>query len=131
MKTLFKASMEQLVHDRIAPYVHREESTSGIEIHIDVDADCDLFRFKTFIRHLKADEDNVIHLSPGKYKLEFVSTQEPEVNSSMVYSLAPGISCDFIEMALKEKVEAVLAKRKAEEKPKKRPVTPPRRNLTI
>ncbi len=113
MKTLFKASMEQLMRDRIAPYVHREETTSGIEIHIDVDADCDLFRFKTFIRHLKAGEDNVIHLSPGKYKLDFISTQEPEVKNSMVYSLAPGISCDFIEMALKTHIEELVAKRKA------------------
>jgi len=115
MKTLFKVSMEQLMRDRIAPYVRREETTAGIEVHIDVDADCDLFRFKTFIRNLKAGEDNVIHLSPGKYKLDFISTQEPEVKSSMVYSLAPSISCDFIEMTLKEKVEEVLKKRKVEE----------------
>ena len=115
MKTLFKASMEQLIHDRIAPYVKREDSSNGIEVHIDVDADCDLFRFKTFVRHLKAGEDNVIHLNPGKYKFDFVSTQEPEVNEPMVYALAPGIACDFIEVELKEKVEEVIAKHKAEE----------------
>ena len=120
MKTLFKASMDQLIHDRIAPYVKREDSSNGIEVHIDVDADCDLFRFKTFVRHLKAGEDNVIHLNPGKYKFDFVSTQEPEVNEPMVYALAPGIACDFIEVELKEKVEEVIAKHKAEEEAKRK-----------
>lgn len=119
MKTLFKASMEQLVRDRIAPYVRREETTAGIEVHIDVDADCDLFRFKTFIRHLKACEDNVIHLSPGTYKLSFVSTDVPEVKVPKVYDLKADKKCDFFEVALKEKVEEVLAKRKAEEEQKR------------
>ena len=116
MKTLFKASMEQLIHDRIAPYVKREDSSNGIEVHIDVDADCDLFRFKTFVRHLKAGEDNVIHLNPGKYKFEFVSTQISEVKESMVYTLTPGISCDFIEVAINEKIDGVVVKRKEEMK---------------
>ena len=122
MKTLFKASMEQLVHDRIAPYVKREDSSNGIEVHIDVDADCDLFRFKTFVRHLKAGEDNVIHLNPGKYKFDFVSTQIAEIKHSMVYSLAPEISCDFIEVELRKEVDEVIAKHKAEEEAKKKAV---------
>lgn len=120
MKTLFKASMEQLVRNRIAPYVHREDASSGIEVHIDVDADCDMFRFNTFVRHLKAGEDNVIHMNPGKYKLEFVSTQLSEIKKSMIYSLAPEISCDFIEVALKGEVEVEIARRKAAEEARKR-----------
>lgn len=120
MKTLFKASMEQLMRDRIAPYVHREETTAGIEIHIDVDADCDLFRFKTFIRHLKAGEDNVIHLSPGTYKLTFVSTEVPEVKVPKVYDLTADKECDFFEVALKTQVEELLAKRKAEEEARRK-----------
>lgn len=116
MKTLFKASMEQLVRDRIAPYVHREDANSGIEVHIDVDADCDLFRFKTFVRHMKANEDNLIYMNPGKYKLDFVSSLIADVKSSIVYTLAPGISCDFIEVSLKKDVEEAIAKREAIEK---------------
>ena len=122
-ETLLQESVDKLVQKRIRPYIPHEEGqhssasrpTQGNEVHIEVDADCDLFRFKTFICHLKAGEDNVIHLNPGTYKFEFVSTQEPEVKESMKYTLAPGISCDFIEVELKEKVEEVIAKRKAEE----------------
>ena len=120
MKTLFKASMEQLVHDRIAPYVHREENTTGIEVHIDVDADCDLFRFKTFIRHLKADIDNTIHMNPGKYKLDFISTQIPEVKDSIIYSIAPELSCDIIEIKLKDKISEAIKKIKKEEEAKRK-----------
>ena len=125
-ETLLQESVDKLVQKRIRRYIPHEEGqhssasrpTHGNEVHIDVDADCDLFRFKTFICHLKAGEDNVIHLNPGTYKFEFVSTQEPEVKESMKYTLAPGISCDFIEVELKEKVEEVIAKRKAEEEAK-------------
>ena len=117
MKTLFESSMELLVKNRIAPYVQREDAATGTEIHIDVDADCDMFRFNKFVRHLKAGEDNVIHLKPGKYKLEFVSTQIPEIKDSRVYYLNPDMSCDFIEVALKEEVEE---KRKAAEEAKRK-----------
>ena len=119
MKTLFKVSMAQLVNDRIAPYVHREVLNTGTEIHIDVDEDCDLFRFKTFIRHLNAADDNVIYLTPGKYKLEFISTHVVGVKKTMVYSLANDITCDFIEMTLKEEVETAIAKQKSDENAKK------------
>ena len=84
MKTLFKASMEKLVRNRIEPYIHREDTDSGTEIHIETDADCDMFRLKTFIRHLKTGEDNVVRLNPGRYKFEFVSTLYPDVRTSMI-----------------------------------------------
>ena len=114
MKTLFKASMEQLVNDRIAPYVYREDTASGIEIHIETDVNCDLFRFKTFVRHLKSGEDNVIHLNAGKYKLEFVSSEVPEVKRSLIYTLSPDISCDFIEVAMKDELDEALVRLRAE-----------------
>ncbi len=120
MKTLFKASMEQLVRDRIAPYLHREDASSGIEVHIDVDADCDMFRFNTFVRHLKAGEDNVIHMNPGKHKLGFISSQEPEVKSLQVYQLTADMTCDFFVVELKEKIEEVIVKRKAEAEAKRK-----------
>jgi hypothetical protein len=97
-----------------------EDAETGAEIHIDVDAACDLFRFKTFVRQLKAGEDNVIYLKPGKHKLEFVSTQISDVWKSMLYSLAPDITCDVIEVMLKKEVEEMIAKRKAEEEAKRK-----------
>ena len=96
-----------------------ENSMTGVELHIDVDADCDLFSFKTFILHLIAGEDNVIQMDPGKYKFEFVSSEYPELKSTIVHNLENGISCDFIEIAIKDKIDAMLAQRKdAEEKAK-------------
>ena len=105
MKTLFKTSMEQLVRNRIEPYIHREDTESGAEIHIETDADCDMFRFKTFIRHLKTGEDNVVRLNPGKYKFNFVSTLYPEAKTSMIYSLSSEMTCDFIEVDLMDKLK--------------------------
>ena len=116
MKTLFKASMEQLVHDRIAPYIHREAAATGAEIHIETDTDCDMFRFKTFIRHLKAGEDNVVRLNPGNYKFEFVSTLYPDVRTSMIYSILPEMTCDFIEVELKGIINKEQQERDALEK---------------
>ena len=116
MKSLFRVSMEQLVRDRIAPYVNRDDTNSGIEVHIYVDADCDMFRFNTYVRHLKAGEDNVVHMNPGKYKLEFISTQLSEIKKLMRYSLAPEISCDFIEVMLKDEMEKAMQKADEEAK---------------
>ena len=119
MQTLFKASMEQLVRNRIAPYVKREDEKKGAEIHIEVDADCDLFRFSTFVRQLKAGEDNVIYLQPGTYKLNFVSTEIPEVKIQQKFDLMPNKECDCIDIAIKEPVEKERQRREAEEAKRK------------
>ena len=78
------------------------------EIHIEADADCDLYHFKTLLQHLKAGEDYVIDLKPGRHKLDCISTQLPEVSTSFVYTLAPSIYCDFIEVDLREKLLKAL-----------------------
>jgi len=107
-ETKHKAAEDQ----KIAPYAKREDEKSGAEIHIEVDADCDLFRFKTFIRQLKAGEDNVVYLNPGDYKLDFVSAEFPEIKDSKEYQIEVGKEYGYIKMLLKDKVEE---KRKAEE----------------
>ncbi len=78
------------------------------EIHIEADADCDLYHFKTLLHHLKAGEDYVIDLKPGRHKFECISTQLPEVSTSLVYTLAPSIYCDFIEVGLRDKLLKAL-----------------------
>ena len=125
-EALLRESVDKMVKKNIAPYIKHEEVKTGVEIHIDVDADCDLFRFKTFIKHLKAGEDNVVYFKPGKYKLEFVSLEFPEVKESRVHEIAIGIECDFMQIPLKDKVEGKRrateeeAKRKAEEEAKRK-----------
>lgn len=111
-RKLFKPSMELLIRDRIEPHVRHEDDQSGTEIHIETDADCDLYRFKTFVKRLQAGADNVVYMKPGNYKLEFVSTEYPEVKDVRKYFLASDINCDILEVKLKDKVEA---KRKADE----------------
>ena len=79
MKTLFKASMDELVRYRIAPFVQKQEEQSGAEIHIETDAPCSLFRFNAFVKDLQPDIDNVVRLNPGTYKLTFRSTQFSDI----------------------------------------------------
>jgi len=111
-RKLFKPSMELLIRDRIKPHVRHEDDQSGTEIHIETDADCDLYRFKTFVKRLQAGVDNVVYLKPGNYKLDFISTEFSEVKENQKYSLSAEIKCDYLEVYLKDKEEA---KRKAEE----------------
>ena len=84
------------------------------EIHIEVDTDCNLYSFKSFLMKLDAKKDNVIRLNPGKYKLEFVSTQNLKVKTSMIYNLASDMICDFIEVKLKNETEKTPAKQKGQ-----------------
>lgn len=87
---------------------------SDVEVHIDVDADCDLFCFNTFIQHLIVGEDNVVHLPKGKYKFDFIATQVPAVKKTLVHSMTTNITCDFIEVKLREDVLQLIEKCKAE-----------------
>jgi hypothetical protein len=86
--------------------VHSAEA----EIHIEVDTDCNLYSFKTFLMKLERAKDNVIKLKPGKYKFEFVSTLYAEAKMSLVYSLSPEITCDFMDVKLKDAESEVQLK---------------------
>lgn len=118
-KTLFSESINKLVNDRIAKHVRKEEH-SGIETHIETDADCTLFRFQTMVKQLKAGEDNIVFLPLGKYKLDFVSVEFPEIRQSQVHTLTPGTEFDFIEVSIKEKIEEELNRRKLEKEARER-----------
>ena len=105
---------EDVVHEKKkneAPIVIEQKKELGTEIHIETDANCNMYRFRTFIKLLKANDDGVVHLKPGTHKLEFVSEEFPEVKVSKVYSLERGIDCDYISVSLKNQVEEERAKR--------------------
>ncbi len=104
---------EEIVNEE--PIVIGQKKEEGTEIHIETDANCNMYRFKTFIKLLKANDDGVVHLKPGTHKLEFVSEEFPEVKVSKVYSLERGIDCDYISVSLKNQVEEERAKRIADE----------------
>lgn len=128
-ESLFQESIDKMVQNRIHPFVCHEEIAKpitskilqqNIEVHINVDADCELFRFNSFVTSLAVGKDNVIKLTPGKYKFDFVSTLFPKAKNSQIYTLTPDVTCDYLEVSLMEKVEAERAKQMAEEEAKQR-----------
>lgn len=123
MQTLFKPSMDKLISDRIAPFVLQQEKQSGAEIHIETDAPCRMFCFKTFVKDLKPGIDNIVRLNPGTYKISFVSTQYPSIEVTQKYTLATGVFADYIEIMLKEKVEERIR-----DEQEKQPLFPIKRN---
>ena len=143
-ETLLQESIDKMVRERIKPYVTNvpgapsqleEESTEGAEIHIEVDADCDLYRFKKLLKTLYAGKDNIVHLMPGKHKIEVVSKEYADISDSQVISIPSIQYSDFIEISLSERIESKKqeeirlqeeqrrseeAKRKAEEDAKRK-----------
>ncbi len=143
-ETLLQESIDKMVRERIKPYVTNvpgapsqleEESTEGAEIHIEVDADCDLYRFKKLLKTLYVGKDNVVHLMPGKHKIEVVSKEYADISDSQVISIPSIQYSDFIEISLSDRIESKRqeeikrqeeqrrledAKRKAEEDAKRK-----------
>lgn len=116
MKTLFKPSIEQLIRDRIVPYVTKKSKDNvGTEIHIEPDCDCEMFQFKEFIGTLHSDDDFVFYLKPGKYRLSFVSCLYPDIRLDMTYSLESGKYSDIIDVLLNDKI---LERKRIEEEKK-------------
>ena len=114
-ETLLQESIDKMVRERIKPYVTNvpgapsqleEESTEGAEIHIEVDADCDLYRFKKLLKTLYVGKDNVVHLMPGKHKIEVVSKEYADIKDSQVISIPSIQYSDFIEISLSERIES-------------------------
>ena len=119
-ETLLQESIDKMVRERIKPWVTKEstntsskeiESTGGAEIHIEVDADCDLYRFKKLIKALSPNEDNIVYLKPGKHKIEFVSLEYSDVKESMLLDIPYENYSDFITVTLLPKIQ----KKKEEE----------------
>lgn len=114
-ETLLQESIDKMVRERIKPYVTNvpgapsqleEESTEGAEIHIEVDADCDLYRFKKLLKTLYVGKDNVVHLMPGKHKIEVVSKEYADISDSQVISIPSIQYSDFIEISLSDRIES-------------------------
>ena len=112
-ETLLQESIDKMVRERIKPYVLKdtetslseEEITEGAEIHIEVDADCELYRFKRLVKKLYAGEDNVVHLMPGKHKVDFVSVEFSDIKDSQIISIPSLNYSDFMEISLSEQID--------------------------
>lgn len=120
-ETLLQASMDELVHYRIRPYITvAVPESDGAEIHIETDADCTILRFQKALGIARVGEDAVVRLKKGKHKLEFVSLKVDSVRQSNVVEVPDNDYSDFIEVRLKEKLEsldrAAREQREAEER---------------
>ena len=129
-ESLFEVSFDKLVKERISPYTsprkmdNKRDSNLDVEIHVDTDADCEVYRFGKKIAELKAYQDNIISLIPGDHKLTFVSTEMPEIKDTKVYNVPSEKYSGIIEVELANKIhqkkklieieEELERKRKAE-----------------
>lgn len=102
MRTLFKSSMEELIRNRIEPYI-KANGNSGAEIHLEAEMDCELYCFNKHLATLHPNQDNIIRLQPGTYKFTFKSTLYPGLQVTQKYSLSPGVFSDYIEVDLHPK----------------------------
>ena len=116
-ETLFNESMAKLVKTRISPYIHRAQTKTGAEIHIEADAECQLYHFKKMLERIYVGEDNVVRLRRGKHKLEFVSVEFEDIRDQQILEVPDDDYTDFIEVKMKERI---IAKRIAEEEDAKR-----------
>jgi len=131
-ETLLQESIDKMVRERITPWVIKESkntqvketgSIDGAEIHIEVDADCELYRFKKLVKSLSANDDNIVYLKPGKHKLEFVSHKFLDVKESKIVEIPYENYSDLITISLLPQIQRKLAEesmRKAEEEAKRK-----------
>ena len=103
-KLLNQRNKEELVEERIKPYVDKKEDTSGVAIHIETDVDCKLFVYEEFKKDLYAGKNNIVYLRPGKYKLIFESSIYSDIKKQALYTVEREIAHDYIEVKLKEEV---------------------------
>ncbi|MBQ6238212.1 MAG: SUMF1/EgtB/PvdO family nonheme iron enzyme [Bacteroidales bacterium] len=107
-ETLLTASMDELVHYRIRPYITvAVPESEGAEIHVETDADCAILRFQKALGIARVGEDAVVRLKKGKHKLEFVSLKVDSVRQSNVVEVPDNDYSDFIEVRLKDKLDAI------------------------
>ena len=78
---------------------------SSIEIHIEVDADCEFFCFNEYIATLHVGDNFVTRLNPGTFKLTFKSVKYPDIYITQKYTITSGIYSDFMEIKLKKLIE--------------------------
>lgn len=112
-ESLLEVSMEKLIRERISPYVTPPptgnppdiKNRNEAEIHIDIDADCELQRFGKKVATVYANKDNVIYLKPGKHKLTFVSNDFADILEMRTYEVTSENYSDILEVTLKKRID--------------------------
>ena len=118
---LFKASINELVADRIRPVLAEwgrvaAASTKGAIVRIETDLDCRILRFGKEIGMAQSDDIAEIKLSKGKHKLQFVGLENSADSYECLLSVEDLEYEDYIEVKLLDKYNARKEKEEAERK---------------
>ena len=109
-ETLLQVSMNEMVRDRIRPYINDittspSNEKQGADIHIEIDIDCNLYHFKEFVSVIHPNDDNIIYLKPGNHKLEVSTLRFPDIKMTHIISIPSENYTDFADFSLKDRVE--------------------------
>ena len=118
---LFKASINELVADRIRPVLAEwgrvaAASTKGALVRIETDLDCRILRFGKEIGMAQSDDIAEIKLPKGKHKLQFVGLENSADSYECLLSVEDLEYEDYIEVKLLDKYNTRRAKEDAERK---------------
>lgn len=101
---LFNQTMDKLVTERLEPVLGKRNryqmSTSGATIHLNTDANCEVYRYGKHECNVVTGEDKIVYLKKGKHKFEFVSIDNEKVKYSMVFTVEDIDMEDLIEITL-------------------------------
>ncbi len=107
-ESLLQLSVDKLVHDRIAPIVTPEtespKTENGAEIFVMADAECTVTRFHKPLTHLLPDRETMLRLVKGKHRLEFISTDAPDIKEELLYTVPDNDYSDFLEIKLRDRI---------------------------
>lgn len=110
-KSLFNESIDKMVRDRIRPILNSGDnkvdadeitppSAQTSTIHLETDMACAVLRFKSLECVLQVGEDKVLHLTKGRHKFTFQSTDNANDKYDMVFDVKEEGIEDFIDINL-------------------------------
>ena len=101
---LFNQTMDKLVAERLEPVLGKRNryqmSTTGATIHLNTDANCEVYRYGKHECNVVTGEDKIVYLKKGKHKFEFVSIDDEKAKYSMVFTVEDIDMEDLIEITL-------------------------------
>ena len=118
---LFKASVTEMVANRIQPVLSRRtsektQSGKGALIRIDTDLDCRILRFGKEVGTAVSGELSEIRLPKGKHKLSFVGLECEEDCTELLLDVDDLDYEDYVEIRLLDKYNARRAREAAARK---------------
>ena len=101
---LFNQTMDKLVAERLESVLGKRNryqmSTTGATIHLNTDANCEVYRYGKHECNVVTGEDKIVYLKKGKHKFEFVSIDDEKAKYSMVFTVEDIDLEDLIEITL-------------------------------